>query len=352
LKPDFGFLKNDTHLFLLLFITFNALSVTNSGLYLNKSLSALSLKWCKYLFIFIVVENTLSTQQRLRNAIFVVLFIGMLIGLDTLSQQFFNIDFIRHRPLIDGRVTATFENRNSLAVYLVPTALVITAFALGQTKRRFLIPLSLAILLLGASLILTFSRSAWLGFFVGLTMILIMSYVAKKRTVAIYSASMILVFVISLLLVPAVRQKLIFTLSPGGDAFRIPLGLTAIKMIQENPFLGKGVGTFMSNFLAHSNIGTSEPFYAHNCFLQIWAETGIFSLLSFLAFAGLIVYQTISAFKKSSEFLCLGLACAIVGYLVNSFFEVSLYSLQLAFLFWLFMGLAGAAINAAKANTI
>jgi len=45
LRPDFRFLKQTEHLWLLLFFVFCGLSLVNSGPFLQKSLKALFLKW-------------------------------------------------------------------------------------------------------------------------------------------------------------------------------------------------------------------------------------------------------------------------------------------------------------------
>jgi len=98
-----------------------------------------------------------------------------------------------------------------------------------------------------------------------------------------------------------------------------------------------GLGTFMANFSKYlPNLNIS---YAHNCYLQILAETGIFTLSSFILFAVSLVYLGIKKFLRSRDFVLLGLLSGMVGFLVHSFFEVNLYSLQLAFLFWVWAGL-------------
>jgi O-antigen ligase len=114
-------------------------------------------------------------------------------------------------------------------------------------------------------------------------------------------------------------------------------------MIKENPLLGKGIGTFMSHFRSYSDLEIIS--YAHNCFLQIWAETGIFSVLSFLGFLITLIYKGIDVFKKYNDFIILGLTCAIFGFVIHSLFDPHFYSLQLAVLFWSLSGLLAAAIN-------
>ncbi len=340
LKPDFGFVKNFTHLFLFLFFGFCALSLFNSEVYFTKSLRALFFKWLQYIFIFIIVEDTLNTSKRLRNAIFILLGVSGLIGLSGIVQQFRGVDFLRQRVLVDGgRITATFQNQNSFAAYLVPVLLLVTSLAIfPQLKKQYKWILFFLGSLLGICLILTFSRGAWLGFFVGLVLMLLIFRNKIKRTFL-----PVCIFIIILMSIPALRQRVISVFQPGGDAMRFSIWKNAWAMIVDNPFLGKGLGTFMDHFPKCTNL--ESPYYAHNFFLQIWAEAGIFALLSFLLFVGSILHEGTKVFKKSSPQglsmgLLLGLLCAIFGFLVHSFFDTNLYSLQLAVLFWFILGLA------------
>src|SRR5208283_5076650 len=103
---------------------------------------------------------------------------------------------------------------------------------------------------------------------------------------------------------------------------RVVLYRAAWKMITEHPFLGKGLGTFMDYCAQYT--GNSWACYAHNCFLQMWAESGIFSLLSFLLFNGYVFYKSIKVILRApaslNSFLLIGLNAGLLGFLVHSFF--------------------------------
>ena len=109
-------------------------------------------------------------------------------------------------------------------------------------------------------------------------------------------------------------------------------------MIKDNPFLGKGVGTFMNNLVKYDVAPGYQ--YAHNCYLQIWAESGIFALLGFLWLIIYVFYEGIKCFIKNKDYLLLGVLSGLLAFLLHSFFDTCLYSLQLAVLFWLMLGFA------------
>lgn len=326
LEPDFRFLKNPAHFFLLLFCGFCALSLFNSGTSIHTSLVALFFKWLEYIAIFIIAEDTLNTPGRLRNAIAILLMAGGLVGLDGVFQKFTGVDFLRQRSLVGGRVTAAFKNPNDFSAYLTPILLLIISVLFSRHLKRHHKRILFSLWnLLVVCLILTSSRGAWLGLFIGL---FLLTFLSKK-----FKALIPLIFVLAVIFIsiPVLRMRIEHSFLPGGDSERIPLAHTAWEMIKENPFLGKG-------------LGASEQ-SAHNNYLQIWVEAGVFSLLSFLAFLGVLLSRAIKAFKEDDDFFVLGFLCGIFVFLVHSFFDTQLYSLQLAVLFWSMCGILSALIN-------
>ncbi len=357
LQPDFKSFKNLSCFFLSLFFIFSALSIINSGPYLKKSLITLIFKWTEYILFFLIVKDTLNSPKRVRNAIFILLIFAVIVGIDGLVQKVFGFEFIRNRSLglTDNKlvsITGPFRHFNDFGVYLlVVLSLIIGLLLKDKLKLRFKVLLCLLYSPLAACLLLTFSRGSWVGLiFVLLSLILL----TRKFMLPIIALSL---FIFLLTYLPGVKEKNFFIVQyenniehseipPSGrsiiwrDSDRFRVWKTAFRMIRENPFLGKGIGTFMDYFAKYETLLIVQ--YAHNCFLQIWAETGIFSLLSFLLFVGSVLVQSVKKFKKNNDFLLIGLVCGMIGFLVHSFFDTHLYSLQISILFWLMMGIIAA----------
>ena len=340
IKPDFKFLKFWPNIFLLLFLLFSALSLFNNGAYLKISLHALFGKWMQYLGICIVIQDGIYDQKIIKRGIFVFLLGATLAVLSGLSQYFFNIEFLRNKSIYDSTggaqaVTSSFSHYNDFGGYLVVVLSLVSSLLLVKSyssKLKISGLLVLAILSTTA-IIFTFSRGSWLAMSISLIFIAIFSEKNFKRLIPVF------LVVIILFLFPAFQGRLLLTFKAGGDSDRFRYWLAAWKMIIEHPFLGMGVGTFMANFskyLPYCNVS-----YAHNCFLQIWAETGIFSLFTFIGFIVSFVYLGIKRFIVSRDFVLLGLLSGAVGFLVHSFFDTNLYSLRLAILFWVWAGYDG-----------
>ena len=337
IRPDFKYLKSLPNLFLLLFLFFSALSLFNSAAYLKISLNALFGKWMQYFGVCIIVQDGVYNQKIVKRGLVVFLFGATLAVFSGLSQYFFNFEFLRNRGIADlnsglHAATSSFSHYNAFGGYLVVVLSLISALLLVKNYSRLKInALSVLAVLSTLAIIFTFSRGSWLAIFISFIFITILSGKNLKRLVPVF------IIVIILFLFPIFHERLLFTFRAGGDSDRFRYWLAAWKMINAHPFLGIGLGTFMANFpkfLPVANIS-----YAHNCYLQIWAEAGIFTLFSFLGFIVSFVYLGIKKFIVSRDFVLLGLLSGALGFLFHSFFETNLYSLRLAILFWVWAGL-------------
>jgi putative inorganic carbon (HCO3(-)) transporter len=327
------------------------LSFFNSGPFLLKSIKTLLAKWLEYFTIFILVQNSFNSKRKLENAFWVIVFTAALVGIDGINQKLFHIDFLRDRSMhkimhktdsVTLAITGPFIHYNDLGAYLVGMlSLVLAKLLSKELKPNFRIAFFFLAGILGTCLLFTFSRGAWLGMAFALLCMLILS--GKFKELLGIGIFIILIVVY----VPVLRARFLFSFQSGGDAARFSIWNSAWLMIKEHPFLGKGLGTFMDYFRFYSS-GYLSPQYAHNCYLQMWAESGFFSLLSFIALITVILYQAIKTLKNKSDFFTLGLACSILGFLVHSFFDTQLYSLQLAVFFWVLLGMLVAQIKAVK----
>lgn len=339
IEPDFtSCCKSLTHFFLLFFVIFSALSLLNSGPYLAKSYHVLFLKLMKYVFLFVFVNDTLSSRRRIEKALVVFSVSAGIIAIDALFQRMTGFDVLYRHAVINMEgglraVTGVFDHYNAFGAYLVVAISLIVGFLMsGTVKVVGAFSLAGLVLLLGVNLLSTFSRGAWIGIAAALLLMLVLSSKFKK-TLACCIGISVLIFLCS----SSLRERFQYIFQAGGDAQRFAIWKGALRMIQENPFLGKGLGTFMGHLPDYALYAGAA--YAHNCYLQIWAETGIFSLVSFLIFIILILYKGIQIYKKGNNFILLGCICAMFGFLVHCFFDVQLYSVRLAALFWMLAGL-------------
>lgn len=339
--------RQKTNLAVIIFFIANALSLINSGKFFKVSLEALILKWLEYIALYFVAMDTINTKKRINIVAIIFLASAGLIGIDGLYQRITGFDFFRHRPMglvVQNNTPAIiccFNHYNDLATYLVTLIpLVFCAFFLLKNKNKLLSDiLAIEMILLLSCLILTFSRGGWISIAVAFIFMVIL---APKTRYYIYFSVLLLSIILLLYIAP--RQRMLATFGEGGDATRFVYWEETFKMIKANPLLGRGVGDFMAkatDFGLNRIVGQ----YPHNCFLQIWAEAGIFTLLSFLWFIISLFISAIKTFKKCDNYLLLGALSGIFAFLAHSFLDTGLYSLRLAVLFWFMAGYVGAIIR-------
>lgn len=339
LSPDFTSIKNNKIFFLILlfFFIFMAMSLMNSGPFIAKSLNALFLKWGRFPLILWMIVDTFRDPRRIVKAAGVFLFSATLVGFSVFSQKYFGLEFLRHRPLCLGYVTGPFKSKSDLAAYLICIIPIALSFSLWQWKKIVVrLNFFLILMILMASFIWTYCRGGMVGLGAGLIFFVFFinfRLMNKKLFWAIFP----LTFFFCVPLIGMVS----YILGHRSASGRVMLIQGAWKMIVEHPFFGKGLGTFMDYSAQYTF--THGITYAHNCYFQIWAESGIFSLLSFLVLNGFVYYKSIKLiFRMPASFnffLIVGINAGLLGCLVHSFFDTQFYSFQLSFLYWILLGL-------------
>lgn len=306
-----------------------ALSLVNSGTLLPISLKSLFLKWGEYILLYLIVSQTFTDTRRIKYALAVISSGAALVILDSYSQLFFNLEFLRHRNMILHSnifaLTGPFKHNTGLSAYLVCVLLIMLYWVFSK-EMRGIKPAAIVVFFAGVLILpFTYSRGGWVSF---MAAIILLAVLMKKFNFLGFA----LLFTVILGLKFSVLKFLIFK-----DSGRFELWDISLRMIREHPLLGNGIGTFMALFRSFSPTGDIK--YAHNCFLQLWAEAGIIALAAFILFIIKTLNKGLVLYKKTKDSVFVILVCAITAYLCHSFFDTHLFSLQLAVLFWVLMGL-------------
>jgi putative inorganic carbon (hco3(-)) transporter len=129
-----------------------------------------------------------------------------------------------------------------------------------------------------------------------------------------------------------------------------------VKIFKEHPIIGNGINTFFNKYrYIRTDRDVGRGSYAHNCYLQMAADTGILGLLAFLWFVFSIIKKgadyIVNGKDKFYQAAVLGLVVGISAFLLHSAVDTNLYSLNLASLFWLSAGFLIAVIRVAEQKT-
>lgn len=243
---------------------------------------------------------------------------------------------VKTNPNLKARAYSTMDNPNILAEYLVIASSMSVVLFLDSKMllRKVLLLLCTGILLLG--LLLTFSRGGWIAFGLALFIIVIRE---NNKLLPIG----IILGLLSLFFLPEVvidRIKTIGSLKDSSNAYRFSIWAAALEMLKDFWASGVGLGyeAFMKVYPNYMLAGIKAA-HAHNSYLQIGIETGVFGLLTFL-YNVVKTYSTgITVLLSSSNTFCkrisIGALGAITGLLFHGLVEHVLFDYRIIFSFWL-----------------
>lgn len=122
-------------------------------------------------------------------------------------------------------------------------------------------------------------------------------------------------------------------------SFRLNVYQAAIKMFQDNPFLGIGVGNqnFREIYGLYMKTGY-DALSTYNIYLETAVESGIFALFAFIGFIVLMMKSCFKVIFRSNnleKIIILSIALtSIVGVLAHGFVDTIFFRPQLQFVFW------------------
>ncbi len=104
----------------------------------------------------------------------------------------------------------------------------------------------------------------------------------RRRWPIILSTLVILCILAAFLFATTSKGQTIITRGRNSLEIRIGFWHGALEVIKHNPLLGVGLANFESHYLRYKLPWSMETKAAHNDYLQIWAEMGIFAFLSYI----------------------------------------------------------------------
>jgi putative inorganic carbon (HCO3(-)) transporter len=320
--PKIHFLLPPIFLFILVLL----ISLFSQGSKIN-SLA----QFCQYLgaiLLFLVVAS-FSSQNKLlvvRTIMFSALGVSLLaiyqyfIGFSHLASylsvnQFsfpFALDYLKSR-----RVFVPFVTPNILGGYL---AMVIPLFLINKDRFWLVLPVIFALLL-------TMSVGAIFSLFCVLAIFYCVKKENRKKYIFSLAGLFILIMVIFIWRTCGPREHVHPAFS---TLMRLNYWQETLEIIKAHPLLGIGLGNF--------NLTMSR--YAHNAYLQIWAEIGPLGLFSFLWIVVTVFKSRLKdapgLFNHRQAF-CL-LAASTV-FLIHNFLDFSFFLPEVAFIWWVILGL-------------
>jgi putative inorganic carbon (HCO3(-)) transporter len=298
--------------------------------------------------LYLCCIEVFTNSNRVR--IFLSVFLGsaFIVALAGVVEYYWGVDFLRkHAISSSARLNSSFSTSNGLGAYLVPVIGLTAHFLYAAIAKRgswFLKGVLVVLLILLMScLCWTYSRSSWVGFLgmLGLTVV-----IDQRKIFYVGALLLVLVFVFLPSLNQVRHMSLIKDNSSDpiwvqGGSGRIGFWKNAVSVIKMSPVWGTGLNTYAK--IIKRNPDQKTWWYAHNGYLQLTAETGLLGLGCFLWVLFVLFKHGLNSCRGMEGLWPLsflqGTLAGLFGFLVQSFFDNTFFTVQLSVLLWMLTGL-------------
>lgn len=301
-------------------------------------------------FLTVAIVNS---KEELKRSAGIASFSLLLVSVYGLYQNFtgnISAEWIDQEMFdsIEGRVVSTFENPNMLGLYLILLLPMLAAGFIGEKnwwkKPGFILSFAAG----AACLIYTWARGAWLGFLFSAAVFMLMW---NRRTMGVLIAG-VLALPVAIPFFPksiVSRFASIGNLTDTSTNYRVYIWRGTVNMLSDYWLTGIGVGeqAFNRIYPYYSFAGIEKAPHAHNLFLQLFIEVGIFGFALFVALMICLFQSGFSLAKhgedKEVRLIGCGALCGTLAALVQGMTDYVWYNYRVFFMFWLVIGITAAA---------
>ena len=352
--------------FVFLAVTYGLIGVVPMLIATDYAGVSLSLQdYLKDVFIGLEIILLIRTPKNLRQAIWILLIAGLLMGCLTFYQQFTNTLDNSYWGFGASKLDSTSGLRlagpigdpNTYAqimAVLIPLALE----RIWNEKKTLLRFLALLIVFLcGFTVIFTYSRGGFLAVIFSLLFIAIRR--PPRPTLALAMAGILIIIFQTLPQSYLARIATLFDFLPNSQQSalqdrsfrgRSSENLVAVMMFLDHPLIGVGAGNFNVHYQDYSRrLGIDprrDPRSAHSLYLEVASERGVIGLIVFAVIVGSAYWglwraekRYLSVGMKDFADLTVALSSGLTAYLAASLF---LHDSFIRY-FWVLIGIAWAA---------
>ncbi len=238
------------------------------------------------------------------------------------------------------RATSLFPDPHMFSFYL-GLVIPLTLGLLFYCKRYKGLLFFVFCLLLTAQL-LTFSRGGYLGLLVALPLMILLLWRIFEPKLKIFVAAFILLSIIAIFIFGSpilYRLTSLFDFKEPSNLGRLLIWEEALDFFYDHPFLGVGIGSYSE--LINPAASYRVPIYAHNTYLDIAVEMGVFALIAWLGIflVALRGLWKVSLEGKELKFLSIGLMGSLVWFSVHALVETPIFSPRILPILMVVLGL-------------
>jgi hypothetical protein len=281
--------------------------------------------WIRLFILFFLVASLTNSLTRIRFVMWASLLAVLIVALYALNMYFFAPE-----KMIAGRLASygMYDNPNDLALIMVVCWPII--FKLIEIERSFLVAafLTVALLIIMATLVLTASRGGLLGLMtVGFFSLISCTKLSKKQRYVILTTSMLMVLVAMPIILAGRGEESGFDAEDESASHRVEAWQAGGRILLHYP-TGIGFNQFVEYV---GDYGGPNYLMAHNTPVKVSAESGWIGIFCYLGMMFVTIRQLIIMEIKLIEYgyekahisvLAQSIRIALAGFLVNTSFSV------------------------------
>ena len=212
--------------------------------------------------------------------------------------------FLDRRDL-EHRINGPADHVMTFSGLLLPLSLMFLILWWHQRKKLWLAVAILSTL----TLLLTFTRSVWIGWGVAVFTLLMLI----RSQLRYYAVPAMLLFVTFLPISLFGRLISTFDSRQESNFDRIRMLEAGVEMIRDNPVLGVGPANSKEYYAIYrkQDAPRPRPPHLHNNVVQLWAERGIIGLGAYIVLLGLFLRQCAMAWKSHRMWAEIGVAVTV-----------------------------------------
>ena len=283
--------------------------------------NALWLKMCLFPVALILFRQVPRSRELALRAL-------MIFGVFSASYGLFQY-FVLAQGDLEHRITGPAAHVMTLSGLLLPSALLFLILWMHDRRNLWLLGGTAIVTL---ALLLTLTRSAWLGWLVAVSVLLIL----KRPRALIFAAPLLVFFVIFMPMPLFSRVVSAFDVRQSSNLDRIRMIEAGVEIIKDYPVLGVGpanVKEVYPLYRKHDAPRFRIP-HLHNNVVQLWAERGVLAVAAYILFNLLFLRECARAWRgPESRFAELGVAVA-VGLAAAGMFEFNFGDTEV---FWILL---------------
>lgn len=198
--------------------------------------------------------------------------------------------FLEQRDL-EHRISGPSSHVMTFSGLMLPLAVMFLFLWWRQRKWWQLV----SCLLPTVTLLLTFTRSVWLGWAFAVAAIVL----ATRPRVAFYALPFVILFITFMPLSLFSRLMSTFDMTQSSNFDRIRMVQAGVEMIRDYPVFGVGLTNVKESYALYRKHDAPRPRppHLHNNVVQLWAERGILGLASYLLLLALFLRECIAGWN-------------------------------------------------------